>query len=68
MILLSLETNVAYGENQSSTSYTSEEVAIGKANATWKYYIYNSKVPGSFKRGTIKILCSDEGTISDSGF
>ena len=48
-------------------SYTSDFVAIGKAKASVKYFMYNSKVPTQYKSGTFTVTCTDSGTVSDNG-
>lgn len=63
-----LTSGVTYSDSSSSTSYTSTEVSIGSANAKWEYYLYMTSFPVSYKSGTLKITCTDGGTISDSGF
>lgn len=45
---------------------TSDEVSIGTAKASIKYYIYNTIIHGQHRDGTLTIKCSDSGTISDN--
>lgn len=47
-------------------SYTSDYVSIGKAKAQVDYYFYNEKFPAQYQEGTVKITCTDSGTISDN--
>lgn len=45
---------------------TSGEVSIGSVNAKIKYAFYNTKNPMEAIDGTLKIKCTDSGSISDS--
>lgn len=48
-------------------SYTEDFVSIGKAKASVRYSMYNSKYPGQSQTGTFTITCTDDGQISDNG-
>ena len=50
------------------TSYTSEYVSLGKATAQVTYQFHRKDNPANFKKGTFKITCTDDGTISDGGW
>lgn len=45
---------------------TTNEVSVGSANATLKYAFYDKTAPVFGTDGTLKITCSDSGTISDN--
>lgn len=45
---------------------TDGKVSVGNAKGYVDYHFYNSSIPTQFVKGTIKITCSDEGTISDN--
>lgn len=47
-------------------SYSSKYKSFGKAYAKLKYYLYNGKNKVQHQSGTVKITCSDSGTISDN--
>lgn len=47
-------------------SYSSKYKAFGKAYAKLEYYLYNGKLPAQYQSGTVKITCSDTGSISDN--
>lgn len=46
--------------------YTAEYKAFGTASAWASYYIYENALPFHYTSGTVKITCSDSGTISDN--
>lgn len=46
--------------------YTSEYKAFGTAYAQASYYVYENANPFHYASGTVKITCSDNGTISDN--
>ena len=45
---------------------TEDEVSMGKANATLSYNMYNRQAPFQYRDGSVRITCSDSGTISDN--
>jgi hypothetical protein len=45
---------------------TPNAVSIGKASGWVDYYMYNSQIPVQYRAGTVKISCTDSGTISDN--
>lgn len=46
--------------------YTKDYVSLGKAHAQASYYIYENANPFHYTSGTVKITCTDSGTISDN--
>lgn len=60
----SMKSNVAVSNWE--TSYTSDYVSIGKAKAQVDYHFYQTDMPTQYTKGTFKITCTDNGTISDN--
>ena len=46
--------------------YSSEYKAFGTAYTKLDYYLYNGNNPLQYQSGTLKITCSDSGSISDN--
>jgi hypothetical protein len=64
----SYTTSSTFSASVESVDYDSGWTYIGSSRASVYYNLYMTSNPGVGSYGTLKISCTDTGTISDSGF